>query len=132
MCQVADKSPRPQSVLKTTISALQHLYNALDQPIPLTCEEITLLKSVLVKSGAAVPMSKSVVIPFRSVSAMFLSWEPNEKIPIKQLRLKAITLLALNLMLRPSDIVLKSMMYNPSVFWATRTTVVYYTPNYVS
>ena len=44
---------------------------------------------------------------------MFLSWEPNETIPIKQLRLKAITLLALNLMLRPSDIALKSMMYNP-------------------
>lgn len=44
---------------------------------------------------------------------MFLSWEPNEKIPIKQLRLKAITLLALNLMLRLSDIALKSMMYNP-------------------
>ena len=38
---------------------------------------------------------------------MFLSSEPNEKIPIKQLRLKAITLL------RPSDIAPKSTMYNP-------------------
>ena len=41
MCHVADKSPRPQSLLKTTIAALHHLYNALDQPSPLDCEEIT-------------------------------------------------------------------------------------------
>ena len=50
------------------------------------------------------------IAPFRQ---LFLSWEPNDELPIKQLHLKSITLLALTLMLRPSDIAPKSVTYNP-------------------
>ena len=81
MCQVADKSPRPQSVFKTTISALQHLYNALDQPIPLNCEEITLLKSVPVKSGVTVPMSKFAVMPIAPFRQCFSLGNQTKRYP---------------------------------------------------
>lgn len=56
MCHVANKSPRPQSVLKTTRAAVQHLHNALHQPGVLNCEEITLLQSALVKSVTTILM----------------------------------------------------------------------------
>lgn len=71
MCHVADKSPRPQSVLKTTRAALQHLYNALDQPSHLNCKEIMLLQSVLVKSGITMPMCRFAVMPIISFRQWF-------------------------------------------------------------
>ena len=52
-------------------------------------------------------------MPIAPFWQLFLSWEPNDELPIKQLRLKSITLLALTLMLRPSDIAPKSVTYNP-------------------
>ena len=113
MCNLADKSQRPQAVLKTTRVALQHLYKALDLPSPLDSEELTLLQSALVKSGKTLPMSRSKVMPIAPFRQLFLSWEPNDELPIKQLRLKSLTLLALTLMLRPSDIAPKSVTYNP-------------------
>jgi len=112
LCHLAEKSARPQSVRKSTRAALQHLYNALDLPSPLETEEIVLLQSALIKSGTTMPMSRSKGMPIAPFRNLFLSWEPNDRLPVKELRLKAITLLALTVMLRPSDIARKSKNYN--------------------
>ena len=49
------------------------------------------------------------IAPFRD---LFMGWPDNHKLSIKDLRLKAITLLALTLMLRPSDIAPKSVYFD--------------------
>lgn len=63
---------------------------------------------------------------YRSVSANVFSWEPSNRQAIKQLRLKSINLLALTLMLQPSDIALGVWCTVPCL------DTVYNTPNYVS
>jgi len=107
--EVADKSDRPNSVLHTTIAALGHLYtvkgicNVVDSP------EIRLLITGLVKSGTIAPMVRSKVMPVQKFNGLFSSWPENVYLEVKNLRLKAICLLALALMLRPSDIAPKAL-----------------------
>ena len=55
---------------------------------------------------------------------MFRSWPANDLLDIKRLRLKVLTLLALVLMLRPSDVAPKSQAFNPL---SLSTTPVFFT-----
>lgn len=101
---VSDKSSRPNSVLHTTIAALGHLYAIKGMRELVECSEIKMLVTGLVKSGTVAPMVRSKVMPIQSFHDLFNGWPCNEDLDLKRLRLKAITLLALTLMLRPSDI----------------------------
>ena len=56
------------------------------------------------KSGMTRPMKKSATIPRRPFMELFQSWPDNDMLSTERLRLKSITLMALALMLRPSDI----------------------------
>ena len=71
------------------------------------------LKTALIKSGTKVVMKKSKVMPVEPFHKLFKSWKENSLLSVKQLRLKAITLLAFALMLRPSDIAPKAVNFNP-------------------
>jgi integrase len=51
-------------------------------------------------------------MPIEPFYNLFHQWGPSEELPIKQLRLKCITLLALAFMLRPSDVAPKGVMFN--------------------
>ena len=57
-------------------------------------------------------MQRTDVMPVEPFCDLFVSWPDNSSLDIKQLRLKVITLLALSLFLRPSDIAPKSVNYN--------------------
>ena len=48
-----------------------------------------------------------------------MSWDNNESLDIKHLRLKCITLMSLFLMLRPSDIAPRSVQFNPETLQTT-------------
>lgn len=54
-----------------------------------------MLICALVKSGTSRPMQRSKVMPISSFPDLFLKWDDNNKLDLKALRLKAITLLAL-------------------------------------
>jgi hypothetical protein len=58
----------------------------------------------LVKAQTTRPMCKSKVMPITPFRNFFLEWPDDGALTVRQLRLKCITLLALTLMLRPSDI----------------------------
>ena len=58
----------------------------------------------LVKSGTCNPMQKSSTMPRQPFVELFTSWPENVHLSTEHLRLKCITLMALCLMLRPSDI----------------------------
>ena len=101
---IAERSSRPRSVLNTAQAALGHLYKALDMTNLCDSQDIRLLISALVKSGTTDPMNRSFIMPTDSFKTLFLSMKDNDGLSIKDLRMKTITLLALYLMLRPSDI----------------------------
>ena len=68
--------------------------------------------TALVKSGTSVPMLRSKAMPVGHFHDLFMNWADNDALDLKSLRLKAITLLALTAMLRPSDITPNARQFN--------------------
>ena len=112
LCNTSDESNRPSSVLHSTVAALGHVYMALNIEDITRDNNIRRLITALIKSGTALPRKRSIVMPTQVFSSLFLSWGQNDQLSIKFLRLKAITLLALAFMLRPSDVAPNATFYN--------------------
>ena len=104
LCYTASKSTRPKSVLNVTLAAISMLSDALGQKNDPVTPEVAKLVMALIKSETTEPMKRSKVMPVQPFHNLFLSWDGNWKISIEDLRMKSITLLALSMMLRPSDI----------------------------
>ena len=113
-CSVADASDAPKSALKIAQAALSHLYKVQlkAEGNPMDSLYISMLMSSLVKSATYRPLVKSKVMPVKPFAELFKRWPDNDQLCIKDLRLKAITLMALTLMLRPSDIAPKAVHFN--------------------
>ena len=103
LCYLADKSDRPQSVLHSSVAALSNMYQGLGLPDLTKTDVVQKLVSALIKSGTLQPRQQTKVMPIRPFRDLFHSWPDNSQLTIQQLRLKAITLLALTYMLCPSD-----------------------------
>jgi hypothetical protein len=112
LSQVAAKSKRPKSIVFGTVSALQALYSALEHN-PIT-PEVRLVADGIVKCRTIVPMQQTPVMPIQPFIDLFSSWPDNDSLSVKQLRMKAICLMALVFMLRPSDIAPRSQVMNES------------------
>jgi hypothetical protein len=70
------------------------------------------LVSALIKSSTSTGRQRSKVMPVQPFKDMFSSWPENCELDIKRLRLKCITLLALTIMVRPSDLAPKALLFN--------------------
>lgn len=114
LCSLADASNRPRSVLHTAQAALGHMYVGLRLPNVLRVPTLLRLVEALVKSGTALPMSPSRVMPTQNFKDLFLSWPDNDYLGLQDLRLKTVSLLAILLMLRPSDIAPRAEMFDPT------------------
>ena len=88
-------------------AAISCLYEGFGYKSPIT-RDISLLKSALVKSGTKLPAKRTPVMPCVHFYRLFQSWR-DEQLTVKQLRLRAITLLALCFMTRPSDLAPKGV-----------------------
>lgn len=113
LCELADSSSKPKSVLNNATAAISCLYETLDLCDITKHRDLMRLKQSLIKSGTSQPMKKSVTMPVENFKDLFVDWPVNDELSIKQIRLKAITLLALVAMLRPSDIAPKSVIFDP-------------------
>lgn len=100
-CSMSD---RPHSALRCMSAALSALYEMCEASNPLRDPLITRLSHAIVKSGTRAPIARSSVMDVSAFVRLFESWADNRSLPLKLLRLKAISLLAIALMLRPSDI----------------------------
>ena len=109
---MADSSQRPKSILCTALSALSLAYIHSGLCDITKNPSIVRLCSALIKSGTSAPLRHSTVLPIQAFHNLFKTWESNDKLSLADLRLKAITLLALSLMLRPSDIAPKGEVFN--------------------
>lgn len=112
LCSIADRSEAPRSQLKIAGAALGHVYKSYGIFNVINNEHVQLLITSLIKSATNKPMAKSLVMPVQPFRDMFLGWPSNDLLSIKNLRLKTITLLALTLMLRPSDIAPKAVHFD--------------------
>lgn len=112
LCYLADSSRRPRSLLCTANAALSHVYIHSGLPDLTKSPTVIGLCTALVKSGTKEPIRHSSVLPMEAFHRMFTAWEDNEELSLADLRLKAITLLALSIMLRPSDIAPKGEVFD--------------------
>ena len=113
LCDLADASQRPRSVLNCASAALTHLFTALGQDNPMHDPFVRNLITALVKSGTVAVRERSQVIPVQQLRDLFSKWPDNTSLDIKRLRQKCITLLALAIMLRPSDIAPRAVLFSP-------------------
>ena len=111
LCTIANASLRPKSVIATNIAALSNLYFHQNLTDITKDPCISRLITAIVKSGSLTPMRSAKVLPVNVFVNLFQTWD-NNCIPISDLRLKTITLLALSLMLRPSDIAPRAKMFD--------------------
>ena len=91
-------------MLRCLSAALSLIYEACELPNLTSDPCIRRLSTAIVKSRTRVPMQRSRVMDVSAFMRMFRAWPANETLSVKRLRLKTITLLAIALMLRPSDV----------------------------
>ena len=83
----------------------------VDQLQGLITGDIYKLVVGLVKCCTTAPMKRSTVMPVQPFMTLFRSWKGNWLITMEQLRMKTLTLLALSMMLRLSDVTPRVMVH---------------------
>ena len=103
LVQKAKSSARPESLLRTISAALKHFFIAkFDQD--LIDPDILRLIQGLIRSETVRPRKRTKVMPVEAFIRLFTQWNDNHLLSIARLRQKAITLLALTALCRPSDL----------------------------
>ena len=113
LCNVADKSERPESLLKMHTAALACLYEGIGSFNPMKDPYIQRLVTALVKAGTKRPAKRTSVMPIKPFYDYFNKIPCNKDLSLKELRLKAITLITLTFMIRPSDIAPRKDFFDP-------------------
>ena len=113
LCTIANSSDRPESQLNVASAAIGAYFTCLGLPNPINEDhDLIMLKDALIKSGTKVARTRSKVMPITPFVKMFKSWGENQSLTTSQLRMKAIVLLALVMMLCPSDIATHARLYS--------------------
>ena len=95
LCEISQSLDRPLSSLQTVWAALRHIYKGFGKENIGDLLEIHSLVKGLVESGTHAPMACSKAMTFKNFHDLLKAWPENEKLNIKDLHLKSITLLAL-------------------------------------
>ena len=81
--------------MRTTFTALSHVYWAIDLKDITKDIAIVRLVIALVKFHTEKPVQKSFVLLVENFATLFLKWGSSDSLIVKQLRFQAITMLAL-------------------------------------
>ena len=101
---LAQGANRPKASLKIVHATLSAFYEARGQIMPVNWQDLTRLLTAVIKLCTNDVMERSNVMPVESFKQLFLSWGSNDQLSLVQLRMKAVSLLALTAMCRPSDL----------------------------
>jgi hypothetical protein len=104
LVEICAKSARPEGLIRSVSAALGHVYEITGHDRPDHHPLLTRLKQGIVKGFSSAPCNKPNLIPMHEVTKLFGSWGNNKDMDISKLRAKAIALLALAGMFRPSDL----------------------------
>ena len=86
LCEIADASDRPESVLRTVSAALSFLFDALGKASPMAHPEIKRLITALIKTGTVKPMKRSRPMPIEAFVKYFRELGPESELSLKDLR----------------------------------------------
>ena len=104
----AESSQRPESLLRTITASLKHFCVAQFEFDPFDMD-INRLVLALIKCETTKPRERTKVMPVKPFVDLFTSWDNNQQLSIHKLRQKAITLISLCAMCRPSDLAPKAI-----------------------
>lgn len=99
----SEQSDRPESLLRAVMAALTNFFSIRGRRNPFNQELLNLVKA-LVKHSTKRPSGRTKVMPMEPLSRLFESWGENNTLTLSQLRQKALTLLTMACMARPSDL----------------------------
>ena len=99
----SSKTQRPESVLNSIIAAISNYFSLTGDIHPISIEIKNLVKA-LVKKETERPAGRTKIMPLQPFKELFEQWGDNELLTISQLRQKAVTLLTIACMARPSDL----------------------------
>ncbi len=100
---IGSSSDRPRSKLNQFSAALACFSKVSGLNLVLS-QDLRKLMDAVVKQDTTQPLRRAAVMPTEPFLQLFMNWPSNPHLPLERLRLKAVTLLALSAMLRPSDI----------------------------
>ena len=103
----SSESERPESMLNGIMAALSNYFNIPGRVNPISTEIRNLVKA-LIKTGTKRQAGRTSIMPLAPFRVLFESWGANESLSLVKLRQKAVTLLAIACMARPSDFAPKS------------------------
>ena len=98
----SEHSERPESMLRGIMAALSNYFSIPGRYNPISNELKNLVKA-LIKTGTVRQAGRTSIMPIAPFSRLFENWGDNEALPLTLLRQKAITLLAIACLARPSD-----------------------------
>lgn len=98
----SEGSERPESLLRGILAALTNYFSVPGQINPLS-REVHNLSKALVKSCTTRNAGRTKIMPMEPFVDMFRAWGPNEALSVLKLRQKAVTLMAIACLARPSD-----------------------------
>ena len=102
LCEKAESSDRPESMLTAILAALGHFFQTKDSnPLPVWLHN---LKHALIKSCSTRAKGRTPIMPTSVLTNFFEGWAHNDLLTLKKLRQKCISLFALCAMCRPSDL----------------------------
>ncbi|KAH3807332.1 hypothetical protein DPMN_135669 [Dreissena polymorpha] len=98
---------------KTTLAAMALLFHTMGLESPTRFRDVNKLVTALIKSRTKQPMKRQRPMPVNAFVELFDQLGPNNQLHLRDLRMKAITLLALCAMTTPSDLAPKGKVFKP-------------------
>ena len=111
-----ESSDRPESMLRSIQAALTHFFMTVLNLNPFQ-GALKHFVTALIKSQTTKPAGRTKIMPIKPIIDMFKSWATNDTLSIIHLRQKAVTLLAISLMARPSDLAPANELKRSQVFF---------------
>jgi integrase len=101
---ISQNTQRPGTVLLTASAAIGAMYRGSTHSNPAQSDLLTLLKQAIVATGTKRPRKSTPVFPIEKLMAYLITLGGNDDMTIDNVRAKAICLLALVGLYRPSDL----------------------------
>jgi len=102
--EISSKVERPGPTLITASAAIAGMYKGSMHHDPTKSQLLTMLKQAIVNTGTKRPRKNTPVFPIEKLTDYITGLGPNQSLDTKTLRAKAICLLALVGLYRPSDL----------------------------
>lgn len=104
LLDLSDSTTRPKAQITNTSAVMACVSEIFDIPNLMQSPPLHRLAQALIKTQTVAPRIHTPVMPIEPFMDLFHSWPDNSDLGLHDLRIKTLTLLALTVMLRPSDV----------------------------